>query len=171
MAPGRVNLIGDHADHAMAGATLQLRGSARGRLGPLHYRETRRLGASPPRPAKEEHLRNRIPVTAVVIAAAAAVLALPAFSAQSQVPKLTGTVGPGFTITMKKPTKAGKYTLVVADKSSIHNFRLKGPGVNVATSVPATGTKTFKVTLKKGKYTFLCDPHPTSMIGTFTIRP
>ena len=31
----------------------------------------------------------------------------------------------------KKPTKAGKYTLVVSDKSSIHNFHLKGPGVNV----------------------------------------
>jgi plastocyanin len=115
-------------------------------------------------------LRNRIAAAAVVVAAAAAVLALPALSAQSQAQKLTGTVGPGFTITMKKPTKAGKYTLVVADKSSIHNFHLKGPGVNVATSVPATGAKTFKITLKKGKYTFLCDPHPTSMFGSFTIK-
>jgi plastocyanin len=71
---------------------------------------------------------------------------------------------------MKKPTKAGKIKLVVNDKSSIHNFRLKGPGVNIATSVPAMGKKTFTVTLKKGKYTFLCDPHPTSMKGTFTIK-
>ena len=61
----------------------------------------------------------------------------------------------------KKPTKAGKYTLVVSDKSSIHNFHLKGPGVNVATSVATTGTKTFTITLKKGKYTFVCDPHAT----------
>jgi len=114
-------------------------------------------------------MRNRIAVVVVVVVAAAAV-ALPALSAPSAPPKLAATVGPGFTITMKKPTKAGKYRLVVADKSSIHNFRLKGPGVNVATSVPATGTKTFKITLKKGKYTFLCDPHPTSMIGTFTIK-
>jgi len=97
----------------------------------------------------------------------AAVFAVPVFA---QTVKLTGTVGPGFTISMKKPTKAGKYTLVVNDKSSIHNFRLKGPGVNVATSVPATGSKTFKITLKKGKYTFLCDPHPTSMKGSFTIK-
>lgn len=96
-----------------------------------------------------------------------AVAALPVFAAP---PKLTGTVGPGFTIAMKKPTKAGKYTLVVADKSNIHNFRLKGPGVNVATTVPAKGSKTFKITLKKGKYTFLCDPHPSSMKGSFTIR-
>lgn len=111
-------------------------------------------------------MRKRIAVLAVV-AIGAVVAALPGFA---QTAKITGTVGPGFTITMKKPTKAGKYTLVISDKSTIHNFRLKGPGVNVATSVPAIGSKTFKITLKKGKYTFLCDPHPTSMKGSFTIK-
>ena len=107
--------------------------------------------------------------TAVLLALAiGAVAAIPVFAAT---PKFNGTVGPGFTISMaKKPTKAGKTTIVVSDKSSIHNFRLKGPGVNVATSVPATGSKSFTVTLKKGKYTFLCDPHPTSMKGSFTIK-
>ncbi|MGH3065547.1 MAG: plastocyanin/azurin family copper-binding protein [Gaiellaceae bacterium] len=106
--------------------------------------------------------------TAVLLAATVAALAaVPVFAAT---PKLPGTVGPGFTIVMKKPTKAGKYTLVVSDKSSIHNFHLKGKGVNVKTSVPATGSKTFKITLAKGKYTFLCDPHPTSMKGSFTIK-
>ena len=86
-------------------------------------------------------------------------------------PTYNGTVGPGFTITMaKKPTKAGKIKLVISDKASDHNFRLKGPGVNVATSVAAKGTKTFTVTLKKGKYTFLCDPHASSMKGSFTIK-
>jgi len=107
--------------------------------------------------------------TAVLLVLAIAALgALPALAAT---PKFTGNVGPGFTISMaKKPTKAGKATIVVSDKSSIHNFHLKGPGVNVKTSVPATGSKTFNVTLKKGKYTFLCDPHPTSMKGSFTIK-
>ena len=99
--------------------------------------------------------------------AIAAIAALPVLAAT---PKITGTVGPGFTISMKKPTKAGKYTLVVSDKSSIHNFHLKGKGVNVKTTVPATGSKTFKITLAKGKYTFLCDPHLTSMKGSFTIK-
>ncbi len=99
--------------------------------------------------------------------AIAAIAALPALAAT---PKITGTVGPGFTISLKKPTKAGKYTLVVSDKSSIHNFHLKGKGVNVMTTVPATGSKTFKITLAKGKYSFLCDPHPTSMKGSFTIK-
>jgi len=96
-----------------------------------------------------------------------AIAAIPVFAAT---PKVTGTVGPGFTISMKKPTKAGRYTLVVSDKSSIHNFHLKGKGVNVRTSIAATGLKTFKITLAKGRYTFLCDPHPTSMKGSFTIR-
>lgn len=108
--------------------------------------------------------------TAAVLLAvtAAAIVALPVFAAT---PKLTGTVGPGFTISLaKKPTKAGKYSLVVSDKSDIHNFRLKGPGVNVATTVKAKGSKTFTITLKKGKYTFLCDPHPTTMKGSFIIK-
>ena len=104
----------------------------------------------------------------VVLLAVGAVVALPAGAAT---PKLLGTVGPGFTITLtKKPTKAGKYTLVVSDKSSIHNFHLTGPGVNVKTSVAATGSKTFRIALKKGKYTFVCDPHASTMRGTFRIR-
>ena len=106
---------------------------------------------------------------AVLLAlAAAGLVALPVFAAT---PKLTGTVGPGFTIVMKtKPKKAGKYTLVVSDKSSIHNFHLKGPGVNVKTAVAFTGSKTFKITLKKGKYTYVCDPHASTMKGSFTIK-
>ena len=111
-------------------------------------------------------MRNRT-IAVLLGLAVAAIVALPALAAT---PKITGTVGPGFTISLKKPTKAGKYTLVVSDKSSIHNFHLKGKGVNVMTTVPATGSKTFKITLAKGKYTFLCDPHPTSMKGSFTIR-
>jgi plastocyanin len=103
----------------------------------------------------------------VLVAALAALVALPALAAT---PVLNGTVGPGFTIVMKKPTKAGKYKLVIADKSSIHNFHLKGPGVNVTTSVKAVGTKTFTITLKKGKYTFVCDPHASVMKGSFTIK-
>jgi plastocyanin len=108
-------------------------------------------------------------VAVVLAVLVAAVAAVPVVAAT---PTFKGTVGPGFTISMaKKPTKAGKITLVVSDKSSIHNFHLKGPGVNVKTSVAATGTKTFKnLTLKKGKYTFVCDPHASTMKGSFTIR-
>src|SRR4029453_3506562 len=50
------------------------------------------------------------------------------------VPKLHGTIGPGYTISLKnahgkkvKSLKHGKYTFIVSDKASIHNFTLKGP--------------------------------------------
>jgi len=106
----------------------------------------------------------------ILAAVAAAVLlaALPAAAATT--PTFKGTVGPGFTITMaSKPTKSGTVKLVIADKSSIHNFHLTGPGVNVKTDIGATGTKTFTVTLKKGTYKFVCDPHASSMKGSFTV--
>ena len=94
-----------------------------------------------------------------------------ALPAECRDPTYNGTVGPGFTIKMAtKPTKAGKIKLVVADKASIHNFHLTGPGVNVKTSVSGTGTKTFTVTLKKGTYKFFCDPHKSAMNGSFTVK-
>ena len=108
--------------------------------------------------------------TAAVLLALAigAIAALPVLAAT---PKISGSVGPGFTISLaKKPTKAGRTTFVIRDRSSIHNFHLRGPGVNKTTSVSAVGSKSFTVTLRKGKYTFLCDPHPTTMRGSFTIR-
>jgi plastocyanin len=127
---------------------------------------------------------RRIVIVAVV-AGAAAVLALPASAAT---PSFAGSVGPGFTITMaKKPTKAGKITLVVNDKASIHNFHLRGPGgkeisgtataggktktvKSIATSVGSSGKTTFVLTLKKGSYTFVCDPHASQMKGSFTVK-
>ncbi len=96
------------------------------------------------------------------------VVAVPAVAATT--PTYKGTVGPGFTISMvKKPTKAGKIKLTVSDKSDFHNFHLSGPGVNVRTSVSAVGTKSFTVTLKKGTYSFVCDPHASSMKGSFKV--
>jgi plastocyanin len=105
----------------------------------------------------------------VLIAALATALAT-ALPAVAATPTFKGNVGPGFTIKMvSKPTKAGKVKLVIDDKSDIHNFHLTGPGVNVQTSVPAEGSKTFVVTLKKGTYKFVCDPH-TFMKGSFTVK-
>jgi plastocyanin len=107
-------------------------------------------------------------------AAAATALALAASTAAAPV-KLVGTVGPGFTITLKKGSakvtklKAGKYTFVIHDKSNIHNFHLKGPVSKMLTSVSYVGTKTVTVTLKAGKYTYVCDPHASTMRGSFTV--
>ena len=117
---------------------------------------------------------------ALVAAGLMAMLALAApIGATGSATKLKGSVGPGFTISLKKGTAkvktltAGKYTITVADKSNIHDFHLKGPGVNKKiTSVAFVGTKTVTVALKKGKYTYVCDPHAAmpSMRGTFTVK-
>ncbi len=113
-----------------------------------------------------------------VLALATAALALaaaPALQAAPAIVALQATVGPGFTITLtkggKKVTKltAGRYRIVVRDLSSIHNFHLSGPGVNRKTSVSKVVTATWTLTLAKGSYTFICDPHPTSMRGTFRV--
>jgi|SwirhirootsSR3_FD_contig_41_16989979_length_372_multi_4_in_0_out_0_1 plastocyanin len=113
---------------------------------------------------------------ALFVAGVAAMLVLAAPSGAMGPTKLKGTVGPGFTITLKKGTvkvktlKAGKYSITVSDKSNIHNFHLKGPGVNkVISATPFMGTKTVTVTLKKGIYRYVCDPHATVMKGSFRV--
>ncbi|MEX2210320.1 MAG: hypothetical protein WD689_00950 [Gaiellaceae bacterium] len=90
--------------------------------------------------------------------------------------KLAGTVGPGFTITLTKggrrftSLKAGIYSIVVNDRSSAHNFHLLGPGVNKLTGVAFVGRQTWRVRLRPGLHTFRCDPHRTSLRGTFRVR-
>ncbi len=114
--------------------------------------------------------------TLVVASVPAAVAVALTSSSAAAVPRLTGTVGPGFTITLKQGSRAvrqltpGRYSIVVADRSNIHNFHLKGPGLNKAiTTVGFVGTKTVLVTLRKGTYTFVCDPHVTTMKGSFRV--
>ena len=63
---------------------------------------------------------------------------------------------------------AGDYQIAVNDLSEIHNFHLKGGGVDETTTVPDVGETTFDVTLEAGDYTFVCDPHPR-MVGEFTV--
>ncbi len=105
-----------------------------------------------------------------------AALAVPAAEAASSSSTLTGVVGPGFTIPItqggKKVSKlkAGTYKLVVKDKASIHDFHLTGPGVGkVITGVGFVGSKTVTLKLKKGTYKYVCDPHASSMHGSFTV--
>ena len=90
---------------------------------------------------------------------------------------LQGSVGTGFTITLKNASgatvthlDAGSYSLVVDDKSDEHNFHLQGPGgVDARTEVEGQGSFTFPLTLVDGTYTFICDVHPTRMTGTLTV--
>jgi hypothetical protein len=102
-----------------------------------------------------------------IAAAAAAVLALVLAGPATAATKLVATVGPGFTISLtkagKKVTKVkpGAYTVTVRDRSTIHNFFLKGPGVTRNSGVAFSGTRTWNVTLRRGKYTFVCTPRFT----------
>ena len=116
---------------------------------------------------------NRIRFAVAAIAAASAlVVAGPASAAT----RLVATVGPGFTISLtmggRKVTslKAGTYTVTVRDKSNIHDFHLKGPGVSKATAIAFVGTKTWTISLRKGRYSYVCDPHAANMNGAFTVR-
>jgi plastocyanin len=116
---------------------------------------------------------NRIRLTLAAASVLALVVAAPTGAATT---KLVASVGPGFTITLtkggKKVTslKPGAYSITVNDKSTFHNFHLKGPRVNKATSVAFKGTpKAWTVTLRKGTYTYVCDPHASQMKGSFRV--
>ena len=101
-------------------------------------------------------------------------------AAQASTPKLTGTVGPGYTITLKKGAakvktlKAGKYTFLITDKASIHNFTIErekgGPKIEkTLTGTSFQGKKTVTVTLKKGSWKFYCSIHEPQMFGFFKV--
>jgi plastocyanin len=114
---------------------------------------------------------------AVALAVVFALSALVGAGSAAAAPKtVNGSVGPGFTISLKL---AGKkvanlnpttYRFRVTDRSSSHNFRLRGPGYNRAiTSVGFTGTKTVTIRLRKGTYRYVCDPHSSFMKGSFRV--
>jgi plastocyanin len=116
-------------------------------------------------------MRTTLPIT---IALAVVAVSLTS-SAQAKDSGLKGEVYPSFKIEFEKDgkdaktVKAGPYSIKIEDQSKIHNFRLRGPGVNRATTVPFVGERTWRITLKPGTYTYLCDPHRSSMRGTFTV--
>ena len=119
---------------------------------------------------------TRIVALSATLVAAALLVASGGSATPAQAIKLVGTVGPEFTITLQdaqgnRVTKLdpGAYQIEVTDRSDFHNFHLQGPGVNETTQVEFTGAVTWNVTFTDGTYTFLCDVHPTSMRGAFTV--
>jgi plastocyanin len=110
-------------------------------------------------------------------AVAAAALAATGSSTAASVKTVTGTVGPGFTISLtvdgKNVTrlKAGvPYRFVIRDRADIHDFHLSGPGLDrVLTGVEFVGAKSLVLRLKKGSYSFVCDPHASIMHGRFRV--
>lgn len=110
-----------------------------------------------------------------LVLAGMALLLVSAPATTAAPPTLVGTVQESGTISLTrgdKPVKrlrAGTYRIVVRDRTGHHNFRLRGPGVNRATAVSDVVTRTWTVRLRKGSWTYICDPHPVDMRGTFRV--
>jgi plastocyanin len=118
----------------------------------------------------------------VVIVAALAVAAVSGSSARADDPVLTAIVGTndGFNITLndasgKKVSRLlpGTYTVVVDDRSTIHNFHLASnddPTVNFRTDLEFVGQQSFTVTFKNhNQYAYACEPHWQVMNGSFLV--
>ena len=91
-------------------------------------------------------------------------------------PKLLATVGPRATITLRNAKglhlhglKPGVYSIVVRDRSKLHNFHLAGAGVNRKTRVAGTGTVTWKLRLTKGTLRFYSDGDPKKLRGSVRV--
>jgi hypothetical protein len=91
---------------------------------------------------------------------------------------LVGTVGKddSFTISLTddagtaiRNLAAGSYKLTVHDDSGLHNFHIKGSGVDDKTEVTKAEVKTYTINVKPGTYSFRCDSHPSTMKGSFTV--
>jgi hypothetical protein len=71
---------------------------------------------------------------------------------------LRASVGPTGRATLSsRSVRAGRYRLVVRDRSRRHNFRLAGRGVNRTTASDFRGTVTWRVRLSRGLYRFGSD--------------
>ena len=109
----------------------------------------------------------------------AAVCVAPAVAAPARTSTVTvyGTVGPGYTITLKtsagklvKSLPAGLTIFKIRDRSLDHDFHLTGAGVDQSTQVNQVGSYTWRVKLQAGHtYTYKCDPHEIIMIGHFKV--
>jgi plastocyanin len=109
--------------------------------------------------------------------AAGLLVAAPAAQASPRATQVVyGTVGPGYTISLKtaagmpvKTLHAGLVVFRISDRSHDHDFHLTGRGRDRSTTVAGISRTTWRLTLRTGTYTFKCDPHELIMIGHFRV--
>ena len=100
-------------------------------------------------------------------------------SADGNLEAIVGT-NDGFDITLNDSNgnkvvrlAPGTYTIVVHDRSALHNFHLASntdPTVDFRTGLEFVGDQTFTVTFKPGlRYAYACEPHFQIMNGEFRI--
>jgi hypothetical protein len=119
-----------------------------------------------------------IKVCALAVAGALELAAI-ASASPVQAPKLFGTVGPGYTITLKRDGKlvrtlrAGKYRLVISDRAPYHDFTLEGTRLptTVITGDGFVGTRTMTLSLEPGTYKYYCALHEPVMSRLFRVVP
>ena len=119
-----------------------------------------------------------MPVRLIVVCVSLVALLLPSAAARADNPLLEAFVGANdaYSIRLQDANgtrvthlDAGTYTLKVHDLSTVHNFHLTGPGVDMATAVEEAQEATWAVTFTDGTYTYVCDAHSSIMRGTFTV--
>jgi plastocyanin len=133
------------------------------------------------------HRRNegdhQLLVRMIVFGAVAALIGLTGPTPASAATVLVATVGPGSSISLKTSSgrevtkaKSGIYKIVIRDRSTQHNFHLLGPTapsllrpIDRRTTVAFVGTRSWTVTLRPGSYRYFCDPHRSSMRGSFRV--
>jgi hypothetical protein len=126
-------------------------------------------------------MKSKAAAVLAIVMAVALALAGAAFSRGSATKTLKGVVGPGYTIKLTKggkkvkTLKAGKYKIVISDKSSFHNFTLEREHPSKpklekdVTSVSFTGSKTITWTLKPGSWRAYCSVHEAMMHQDFKV--
>jgi plastocyanin len=130
--------------------------------------------------SSDESLPKRSPmIRLTILAAVAAALLLVGSAGAAMHPTLVGVVGKNnaykitltFNNKLVKTLKAGTYTVVIHDDSSIHNYELDGPhGKSWKFTTPSfRGTKTFTIKFVAGKYKAYCAPHESVMFQHFTV--
>ncbi len=120
--------------------------------------------------------KSRLAIVVVVLALATVLVAGSARPATRAI-ALTGTVGPGFSISLKDANgrrvtqlDPGDYTITIRNlsPSQEHNFHLTGPGIDMASEFD-NKTVTWTVTFVNGVYKYRCDAHPSQMKGSFRV--
>ena len=82
----------------------------------------------------------------------------------SALTKLRGKVNDNRVMTLSNTSPSpGRYRIIIRDTTKRHNWHIFGSGVNKETSVRGTGRWSWKVRLRSGTYTVVCDPHARSM--------
>jgi len=112
-------------------------------------------------------------------AATTAVLFGAGSASGEDLPRLVGTVGPGFMIDLADASgthvssiPSGRYELLVHDLSPEHNFVLGNKGTAeryVDSGVPFVGDVSVTVALAVGRYGYACSPHFQLMNGNLTV--